>query len=336
MLNRELAGNAEVLFVQPVPKTTSWKRVVRPFISIGRLVRGTLRVRPLGRVVFFCSSRASFWDKCVWASLVLLLGRSAVMVMVAGDFPDAFAHTPPLARVVAHWLFRRRRLVVAAQSASWAAVYRGIFPHTTVTQVGATVDPEFFQNRDTAVSQRRPLTVLFVGWIIEDKGISDVLDAVVSVAPSLRGRARIRLVGPLFGRDAFWQDEIDRRGIAPLVDLAGPVMNRVAILQEYHGADAFVFPSRFEGFPVALLEAAAAGLPCIATNVGGVTDILDDGRAGLIVPPRNPVALGAALDTLVGDGALRQRLGDAAARHTRSTFSREACLVSYERVLGTR
>ena len=334
MLHRELVDNGEVLFVQPVSKTTGWTRIVRPLISVVRLVRGTLRVQRGGRVVFFCSSRMSFWDKCVWAALVLLLGRTAVMVMVAGDLPEVFARAPRLARALAHWLFRRRRLIVAAQSPSWAIRYRGIFPHTVVTEVGATVEPEFFQDRKSLESSPDPLTLLFVGWIIEDKGISDLLDAVKSVAPSLEGRARIRLVGPLFGRAAFWQSEIDRRGVTPLVELAGAVTNRAGILREYHDADAFIFPSHFEGFPVALLEATAAGLPCVATDVGGVAEMLDWGRAGLIVPPRSPPALAAALNTLVGNAALRRHLGEAAAGHARRTFSREVCLNSYKRALG--
>ena len=336
MLHRELRDHPEVLFAQPVAKTAHWTRAVRPVVSIVRLVRGTLRVRRSGRVVFFCSSRASFWDKCVWAACVLALGRTAVMVMVAGDFPDVFARAPRVARALAHLLFRRRRLLIAAQSASWATVYRRIFPHTVVTDVGATVDPEFFMEREQHRPAPQTLSLLFVGWIIEDKGILDLLDAVGSIAPSLAGRARIRLVGPLFGRDEYWSAEIARRGISSLVDLAGPVTSRADILREYCDADVFIFPSHFEGFPVALLEATAAGLPCVATDVGGVADMLDEGRAGLIVPPQAPGPLAAAIERIVGDDLLRYRLGARASEFARLTFSRERCLHSYERILGIR
>lgn len=336
MLHRELAHHRNVLFMQPVAKTTSWKRIVRPVQSLGRLIRGTLRVRANGRVVFFCSSGASFWDKCIWASFVLLLRRTVVMVMVAGDFPETFSASPAWARFLAQWLFRRRRLIVAAQSASWATRYRTIFPRTAITQVGATVDPEFFQERGSASVCKSMLTVLFVGWIIDDKGVSDLLDAVESAAASLTGRARIRLVGPLFGRDAYWQGEIDRRRITSLVEFAGAVSSRAGVLREYHEADAFIFPSHFEGFPVALLEATAAGLPCVATDVGGVADILDGGRAGVIVPPRSPAALAAALDAVVSDAELRKAMGAAAAKHARRAFSLTECVNSYEAVLGIR
>lgn len=334
LLRRELGNRPELLFVQPVPKTTNWRRIIRPFVSAGRLVRGTLRVRRAGRVVFFCSSRASFWDKCAWATLVLLLRRSVAMVMVAGDFPQTFARSPWLARMLAHWLLRRRDITIAAQSASWAATYRGIFPDTQVTQVGATVDPEFLLAGALAESARTPISILYVGWIIEDKGIVDLLDAVASAASSLQGKARIRLVGPLFGREAHWQREIDRRGIGALVEIVGPVTSRADMPRVYRDADIFVFPSHYEGFPVALLEAIAAGLPCIATNVGGVADILDQGRAGIVIPPHSPELLSAALQSLVSEPHTRKRLGEAAARHARVAFSREACIDSYERVLG--
>jgi glycosyltransferase involved in cell wall biosynthesis len=336
MLHRELGHNAEILFVQPVPKTDTWKRLVRPLISVTRLVRGTLRVRRGGRVVFFCSSRASFWDKCVWAGAVLLMGRTVAMVMVAGDFPQTFAAAPRMPRALAHWLFRQPGLIVAAQSASWMGVYRNIFPKATVTQVGAAVDPEFFDNRDVRVARSYPLRLLFVGWITADKGIVDLLDAVQSIASSLDGRARIRLVGPMFGREGFWHGELDRRGIGSLVELAGPVTSRADIVREYREADAFVFPSHSEGFPVALLEATAAGLPCIATNVGGVADILDGSRTGMIVTPKSPPSLAAAIETLVSDQALRRSLGSAAAEYARQAFSLEACVGSYARLLGVR
>jgi glycosyltransferase involved in cell wall biosynthesis len=334
LLHRELARDQDVLFRQPVSKTTSWKRFVRPLVSIARLVRATAAIKRSGRVVFFCSSRASFWDKCIWASVVLVCGRTAVMVMVAGDFPETFAAAPPAAQSFARWLFRRRRLIVAAQSPSWAARYRSIFPGASVTQVGATVDPEFFASGADRSAATDVITVLFVGWIIVDKGIVDLLDAVQSIAPALTGRAHVRLIGPTFGREAFWQAEIDRRGIAGLVELAGPVTSRAEMLREYHEAGVFVFPSHYEGFPIAMLEATAAGLPCVATDVGGVADILDGGRTGLIVPAKTPSALAAAIRKLVSDTPLRQSLGTSAAEYTRRVFSLEACVASYLRVLG--
>ena len=75
-------------------------------------------------------------------------------------------------------------------------------------------------------------------------------------------------------------------------------------------ADAFVLASRFEGLPVALMEATSAGLPVVATRVGGIPEALGGEASELLVPPQNPEALAAAL-TRLRDPEVRRRLGDA-------------------------
>jgi glycosyltransferase involved in cell wall biosynthesis len=78
----------------------------------------------------------------------------------------------------------------------------------------------------------------------------------------------------------------------------------------YAEADLFVLPSRFEGYPNALLEALAAGLPAIATSgPGGASEILEDGKYGLLVAPGDAVALASALDRMMSDPALRRAYG---------------------------
>jgi glycosyltransferase involved in cell wall biosynthesis len=85
-------------------------------------------------------------------------------------------------------------------------------------------------------------------------------------------------------------------------------------------ADAVVLPSRHEGHPLALLEALALGRPAIATAVGGVPEIIEDGRTGLLVPPEDAGALASAIERLRSDPALRLRMGVAAAEVIRTHF----------------
>lgn len=85
-------------------------------------------------------------------------------------------------------------------------------------------------------------------------------------------------------------------------------------------ADAVVLPSRTEGHPLALLEAMTLGRAVLATAVGGVPEVVADGRTGLLVPPEDPDALAAALARLLGAPALGARLGAAAAREARARF----------------
>jgi glycosyltransferase involved in cell wall biosynthesis len=74
--------------------------------------------------------------------------------------------------------------------------------------------------------------------------------------------------------------------------------------------DVFAFPSRFEGFPLAVLEALLARSAVVATDVGSVTEAVRDGETGLLVPGEDPIALAAAIRGLLADEGLRRRLGE--------------------------
>lgn len=126
-------------------------------------------------------------------------------------------------------------------------------------------------------------------------------------------------------------------GLAGTVQLAGERHDIPAILA---GADVFVLSSRSEGLPVSVLEAMAAGLPVVASDVGGVPELVIDGETGLLIPPGDVPALTRALAWLLEDRARRQRLGDAARARVVRDFSleafRQAHLELYSRELATR
>ena len=87
--------------------------------------------------------------------------------------------------------------------------------------------------------------------------------------------------------------------------------------------DIFVLPSYSEGVSLALLEAMAAGLPVIATAVGGLPEVVEPNKTGLLIPPRDPNALAGALEQLLSDSALAHQLGANARAHVRAHFSLE-------------
>jgi glycosyltransferase involved in cell wall biosynthesis len=95
-------------------------------------------------------------------------------------------------------------------------------------------------------------------------------------------------------------------------------------------ADIFVLPSRSEAFPNAALEAMAAGLPVVASGVGGILELIDSGRTGLLVRPGAPQPLADALCRLMSDPALAARLGDAARDEARAHYSFDRMVASFE------
>jgi glycosyltransferase involved in cell wall biosynthesis len=92
----------------------------------------------------------------------------------------------------------------------------------------------------------------------------------------------------------------------------------------YAALDVFVLASHREGFPRAAMEAAAAGLPVVATDIRGCRQVVDHGHTGLLVPPRDPGALRAALTTLVGEATTRATFGAAGAQLARERFDERA------------
>jgi glycosyltransferase involved in cell wall biosynthesis len=100
--------------------------------------------------------------------------------------------------------------------------------------------------------------------------------------------------------------------------------------------DIFVLPSRTEGLPIALMEAMACGCAAVASDVGGVSELIVHGESGLLVPAGNPESLADALITLLKDGALREQLGSGARRIVEAKFAVEAMVRGVESVYMSR
>lgn len=88
--------------------------------------------------------------------------------------------------------------------------------------------------------------------------------------------------------------------------------------------DVFCLSSEFEGFPIALVEAMASGLPCVATAAGGIPEAITDGETGLLVPPKDPAALRAAIERIMSDVDLRIRLSELGGRRAEALDLRRA------------
>jgi glycosyltransferase involved in cell wall biosynthesis len=100
-------------------------------------------------------------------------------------------------------------------------------------------------------------------------------------------------------------------------------------------SDLFVLPSRSEAFPNSVMEAMASGMPVIASAVGGLLDLVEDGRNGLLVPPDDPEALGGAIARLVAQPTLAASLGASARRHVRERYSFDRMIASFEHLYLT-
>jgi glycosyltransferase involved in cell wall biosynthesis len=164
----------------------------------------------------------------------------------------------------------------------------------------------------------RDSLVLFLGHLYPDKGVYELLEAFATLRPS---RPSLRLVMAGEGTEAHrLRLEANRLGLSAAVELPGWVGldEKTELLAR---AACLALPSHDEGLPLALLEAMVAGVPVVATAVGGVPEIVEDGRHALLVPPRDPDALAAALARVLEDPNLAMQLSKAARRHARAEYT---------------
>ena len=151
--------------------------------------------------------------------------------------------------------------------------------------------------------------VVFLGRVVRAKGVETLVEAAAQLRTP---GAQVLVVGD--GADRRRVEELSRRlGVADRVRVMGFVPHeRVpAVLAS---ADLLVLPSFYEELGTVLIEAMQAGLPAVASRVGGIPDIVEDGENGLLVAPGDATALARAIDAVLGDPVLSRRLGDGARR----------------------
>jgi glycosyltransferase involved in cell wall biosynthesis len=174
--------------------------------------------------------------------------------------------------------------------------------------------------------ERRALVVLSMGRLVHSKGV-DVLVAAFAKAAARRPDWLLEVAGE--GREAAaLREQSLRTPCAERISFLGQVSGeakRAALARASIG----VVPSRSESFGGTLLEFAAQGLACVASEVGGMAELTDGGRAVHCVPPGDVGALAEALGELMDDAGARRRLGEAARRFA-SGFSWEATAARYE------
>ncbi len=161
------------------------------------------------------------------------------------------------------------------------------------------------------------------GRLVPEKGIDVFLQAAARLAAAYpRGRLRFLIAGegPERGNLEKLRNNL---GLHELVFFKGKVCDMDAF---FSGLDIFVLASRSEGLSFSLLEAAAAGVPLVATATGGIPEIISHGKTGLLVPPADSAALAWAISQLVDEPHVRARLGRAALQEVKRRFTEKKML----------
>jgi glycosyltransferase involved in cell wall biosynthesis len=307
--------------------------------AVGRSVGGTLRSfwRGLGGVDVVWV----FGPHPLAIALVVLarIRRKRVVLGVRQDTVEYFR-----SRVAT----RRSRRVLMGTARMLDLAYRGLARRVPTTVVGSQIAACYGGPRaglhEMVVSLVRaedvlpglearpnrrpgPILLLSVGRIEPEKTPLVLVDALSLLEQERPGRYRLRWIG--HGRlEQDVRDHAAALGLEALIELLGHVPFGPELLASYREADVFVHVAATEGVPQVLVEALAAGTPVVATDVGGVRTLIEDEETGLLVRPRNPRAVAAAILRLE-DTDLCRRLAQAGLERARqATLEAEADAVT--------
>jgi glycosyltransferase involved in cell wall biosynthesis len=289
-------------------------------LAYGHGVVGNLRRRPwLGLAVppmlaaFAVAARRAARDADLvhahWlpAGLVAEATGKPFVVQLWGTDVELARRAPWLARRI----LQRARLAICASQELGAAARELGARDVRVIPTGVDVP-------DDVAAPDEPPHVLYAGRLSLEKGVLELVEAARGLPLVVAGD------GPLRER---------------VPDALGWVAHD-ELLRLYERAAVVACPSHREGYGIACAEAMAHGRPVVASNVGGLRDLVDDGETGLLVPPGDVQALRHALERLLADSGLRERLGRAGRVRIREHFSWERAVaetvLAYENALFTK
>jgi glycosyltransferase involved in cell wall biosynthesis len=259
----------------------------------------------------------------------VVLGR-LLGVPVFGCFQGGNYHHNDLERFIRPLTIRRcAGLIIGPEREAERVVGSYRVSRNKLAQIFNPIDVDLWKPVDGTAARnelRIPHDARVVAWhgriAIDKKGLDILLDTWERLSAGTNGDLRLVLVGT--GDDAEEFRRLLTTKHLPGILWSDEFIHDAAVLRRYLcAADVYVFASRYEGFPVAPLEAMACGLPIVATDVEGIPEILADGQAsgGLVVPRNDPEALAAALGRLLDDPSWSRELGRLARRRVETAFS---------------
>lgn len=260
------------------------------------------------------ASRGSFWRKLAFMRLARFFSVPVIFHLHGGEFRqfvDQSLHPASRARVVAALAECRLILCLNEEVAAWL--------RTRIVGVPVQVMPNPIDLRAQPVcSVQRELSVLFLGRLEEEKGVFDLLEAFAAVSQQLPG-IRLTLCGEGSARDEV-QRKAGQKGISSLVSFPGWVGGD-AKADFLRRAGVFVLPSYAEGMPMAVLEAMASETPVVATRVGAVADMLEEGACGFVVSRGDIAALGEAIHVALTNNERSRVMAQRAAARVREVYA---------------
>lgn len=265
------------------------------------------------------SSRASFWRKSVFVLLSRVSGKPVVMHIHSGEFIHFFQNE---CGAIAKWYIRAilsRADTIIVLTKRWRKELSRLTPHRNIAVI---LNPIVAPGETLPFATRATNSLLYLGRITGSKGIFDILAVMAALKDEF---VDLQLICAGEGDIAEAKTAVSKLLIVDHVKFHGWIEDDEKQRLLSH-ATAMVLPSYAEGLPMSVLEAMAAGLPVVATNVGGIPDVIKNDDTGLLVAPGDKTQLVEALQRILSSGSLRQRLSTNAQKVYLREFEVDAVL----------
>lgn len=279
-------------------KALTYAKAITNFVFL-RLSRG-------GKLAHIHSSTGpSLFRKVFLFFVSRCMGCRVIFQFHSGHFLDYYANSGYLVRFLINHVLRSTRLNVALTD-SWGRKIKTLTVGCAPVEVVANpIDTSIYKPGPRRACPSEAPQLLFLGAIIKAKGVYDLVESF-KLLKSQGLEPHITMAG---------DREIDQvkahckgAGVEGLFEFPGWV-SETEKLSLLWRSDLLVLPSYAEGLPLCVLEAMACGLPIVCTDVGGLSDLVQDGENGLLFKPGEIGVLARHIATLLGDDSLRQRMG---------------------------
>ena len=297
--------------------------------DFGKFSKAFLAVQAILRFIWSCfwkhpkliyvhlGSNASLYREAIFIYLAKIFGKKVIAHFHAGDVDNYY---PFQSKTGQKFIRRAINLsdTVIAVSAESAKQLRNITDSTNISIVPNAIDTTVFDNPSPKRKNNEAVKLLFVGAIGKLKGERDLI-AALAILRDGKPNLKVSFLG--YGAENL-KTYCEELGVTEFIEFLGAVSlaERISFFQN---ADIFVLPTYAEAMPISVIEAMAAGLPVISTSVGGIPELIEDGKDGLLFSPGDVNSLAEKISVLLNDKDMRIKIGNKARQkvHEQMDFS---------------
>jgi len=271
------------------------------FIFFIRFIKTLIVDREIRAIHVHAASDSSFVRKSIAVIIAKVFRKRIILHMHGGEF-SSFYKKAGIIKPYLRFIIRRSDILICL-SKQWIEYYSGFLPASKLRILN---NPVVTIEHSLVNKKTGKVCFLFLGLIVERKGIYDLLKAISLLDKDVRDKMHLEIGGD--GEREKLQQMISDLNISESVTFRGWVDG---VLKEelFSKANVYILPSHFEGLPVSILEAMSQGMPVIATSVGGIPEIVIDGKNGYLVNVGDIEAIRESMTKLIVQPMLLESMG---------------------------